>query len=81
MNLASVLQVGTRFRLLKPHDFYGKAVLAGEYTGKEIEVPVEEEFAAYVLTKERSAGITFIADSPRLDFPARTGSNRLIHYG
>ncbi len=55
-NLASVLRLGTRFRLLEPRNFYGKPVLVGEYMGKEIEVPVEGEFAAYVLTKERSAG-------------------------
>jgi hypothetical protein len=46
---AAVLGPGRPFRLLNPRDFYGKPVLAGTYTGQPIEVPVEGEFAVYVL--------------------------------
>ena len=57
MNLASAAPAGgNTFSPLKPRDFYGKPVLAGEYTGNEIEIPVEGEFAAYVVAKERSTG-------------------------
>ncbi len=53
---ASVLQAGTSFRLMDPRNFYGKTVLTGTYMGKTIQVPVEGQFAVYVLIKERSAG-------------------------
>ncbi len=52
VDLASMLQPGAHFRLMNPHDFYGKPVLAGTCTGTTIDVPVEGEFATYVLVKD-----------------------------
>ena len=49
---AAALQPGAAFRLMTPRQFYGKPVLAGTYAGQPVEVPVEGEFAAYVLLKD-----------------------------
>jgi hypothetical protein len=49
---AAALQPGAAFRLMNPRQFYGKPVLAGTYAGQPVEVPVEGEFAAYVLLKD-----------------------------
>lgn len=43
------LKPGQAYRLLNPRDFYGPPVLAGTYDGAPIRVPVEGEFAAFVL--------------------------------
>jgi len=50
---AALLHSGDRFRLMNPREFYGKPVLAGIYTGRPLAIPVEGEFAAYVLLKDR----------------------------
>jgi hypothetical protein len=49
---AALLRPGDSFRLMNPREFYGKPVLAGTYTGRPLAVPVEGEFAAYVLLKD-----------------------------
>ena len=50
VNASTLLKHGDRFRLMNPRDFYGKPVIAGEYSGP-IDVPVEGEFAAFVLLR------------------------------
>jgi hypothetical protein len=45
------LTPGDRFRLLNPRDFFGKPVVEGVYDGKAIRVPMDGEFAAFVLLK------------------------------
>jgi len=48
----SFLKNGDRYRLMNPRDFFGKPVLKGEYSQEFISVPVDGEFAAFVLIKE-----------------------------
>jgi hypothetical protein len=48
------LHAGDKYRLMNPREFFGKPVLSGTFDGKPIGVPVESEFAAFVLLKEPS---------------------------
>jgi len=52
VDLSSWLKRGQRYRLLDPRDFYGKPVHAGTSNGRPIQVPMEGEFAAFVLMKD-----------------------------
>ena len=58
----SFLKVSDKYRLLSPREFYGKPVISGTFDGKPIRVPIDGEFAAFVLIKEPS---TFVLDKPR----------------
>ena len=48
----SFLKAGDAYRLMNPREFFGKPVLSGTFDGKPIRVPVDGEFAAFVLLKE-----------------------------
>ncbi len=47
-----VLQPGDRYRLLDPRDFFGKPVVAGQFDGTPIRLPVAGEFAVFVLRRQ-----------------------------
>jgi hypothetical protein len=47
----SFLRRGDEYRVMNPRDFFGKPVFAGKYHGRPIPLPVEGEFAAFVLLK------------------------------
>jgi hypothetical protein len=49
--LGDFLKPGQSYRLISPRDPFGKPLLAGKYDGKAIVVPVQGEFAAFVLHK------------------------------
>jgi hypothetical protein len=48
------LRPADTFRLLNPRDLFGQPVVAGPFDGKPIAVPVDGEFAAFVLIRERA---------------------------
>lgn len=48
----SFLCPGDHYRLMSPRDFFGRPVASGKYEGKPIRVPVDGEFAAFVLLKQ-----------------------------
>jgi hypothetical protein len=48
----SFLKAGDAYRLMNPREFFGKPVVSGTFDGKPIRVPVDGEFAAFVLLKE-----------------------------
>jgi len=52
VDAASFLKPGDAFCLKSPTDFYGEPVLAGVCGGPRIEVPVEGEFAAFVMLRQ-----------------------------
>jgi hypothetical protein len=52
VDAGTLLKNGDRYRLLNPRDPFGKAVQTGTYDGNPIRVPVQGEFAAYVLLRE-----------------------------
>ncbi|MBI4657898.1 MAG: hypothetical protein HY735_03455 [Verrucomicrobia bacterium] len=53
VQLNDFLRQGERFRILHPREFFGKPILEGNYDGQAINVPVRDEFAAFVLIKLR----------------------------
>jgi len=63
-----VLKSGAAYRLMDPRDFYGKPVLAGSYTGKPIRVPIDGEFAAWVLLVDSAHGKL----APSFHYPSET---------
>jgi len=48
----SFLKAGDRYRLMNPREFFGKPVASGTFDGQAIRVPVDGEFAAFVVLKE-----------------------------
>ncbi len=50
--LDSFLQSGDRYRLHNPRDFYGKPIQTGRFDGRPVRVPVDGEFASFVLIRE-----------------------------
>ena len=52
VDLSAFLQAGERFRLLNPRDFFGQPVLSATLSSQPVSVPVEGEFAAFVVLKE-----------------------------
>ena len=48
----SFLKPGDAFRIKHVRDFFGKPVLEGKCEGEAIKVPVEDEFAVFVLLRE-----------------------------
>lgn len=52
VDVSALLKAGDGFRLLNPRDFYGSPVLTGRVSGPKIKVPMDGEFAAFVLMKE-----------------------------
>jgi hypothetical protein len=51
VNVSDFLKVGEKYRLMNPRDFFGSPVQNGTCTSEQILVPVEGEFAAFVLLK------------------------------
>jgi hypothetical protein len=47
----SFLEAGDEYRLLDTRGFFGRPVLSGRFDGSPLRVPVEDEFAAFVLVK------------------------------
>ncbi len=47
----SFLQPGDEYRLLDPRVFFGRPVLSGTFDGSPLRVPLDGEFAAFVLIK------------------------------
>jgi hypothetical protein len=56
VTVAPFLKTGQEYRILNPQDFYGKPVLVGKCRGKTISVPMEGEFAAFVILRDRRGG-------------------------
>jgi hypothetical protein len=52
LRFGKFLKPADNYRLMSPRDFYGEPVAAGTFDGKPVAVPVEGEFAAFVLLKE-----------------------------
>ncbi len=52
VDVSTLLTIGDSFRLMNPRDFYGMPVLTGKVAGPKIKVPMDGEFAAFVLIKE-----------------------------
>jgi hypothetical protein len=52
VDASAFLKINEKYRLITPRDFFGKPVLAGNYEGRPLRVPVPGEFAAFVLMKE-----------------------------
>jgi hypothetical protein len=50
--LNSFLKSGDQYRLLNPRDFYGKPVQSGTFDRRPVRVPVDGEFAAFVLIRK-----------------------------
>ncbi len=50
--IAPFLKRGDRFRLMSPRDFFGKPVFEGKCEGETVTVPVEGEFAVFVVVRE-----------------------------
>ena len=50
--MSPLLKPGDAFRLLNPRDFFGQPILTGRAAGPSINVPVDGEFAAFVMLKE-----------------------------
>jgi len=48
----SFLKSGDRYRLMNPRDFFGEPIISGSYSHESISVPVDGEFAAFVIIKE-----------------------------
>jgi hypothetical protein len=61
VDASAFLNSGDSYRLMNPADFYGEPVLAGDYTGGTISVPVIGEFVAYILLKN---GVEIPANQP-----------------
>ncbi len=51
VDLSSLLKPGDRFRVLNPRDLFGPPILTGTATGSSINVPVEGEFACFVVIR------------------------------
>jgi hypothetical protein len=51
VKVAPFLKAGDRYRLLDPHDFYGKPLLAGKCQGEMMSVPIKGTFGAFVVLK------------------------------
>lgn len=51
VDAGTFLKSGDTYRLMNPRDFFGPPLLEGTYTGEPIRVPVNGEFAAFVLLK------------------------------
>jgi hypothetical protein len=52
VDVSSLLKAGDKFRLLNPRSFYGPPILSGRATGPSITVPMDTEFAAFVVMKD-----------------------------
>jgi hypothetical protein len=52
--LKSFLKAGDQYRLISPRQCFGEPVLSGTFDGKPIRVPIDGEFAAFVLLKQPS---------------------------
>jgi hypothetical protein len=52
VDVSALLKSGDRFRLLNPRDFYGSPILTGKLAGPKIKVPMQGEFAAFVVIRE-----------------------------
>ncbi len=48
----SFLKTGETYRLMDPRRLYGEPVLSGTFDGKPIRVPLDGEFAAFVLLRK-----------------------------
>jgi hypothetical protein len=55
LDLRSFLKNGDPYRLMNPRDLFGKPVINGEYDGRAINLPCADEFAAFVLLRDREA--------------------------
>jgi len=51
LDVSTLLKPGDAFRLLDPKDVYGKPVLEGKIEGPTLSIPMNGEFAAFVLVK------------------------------
>ena len=51
LDLAPFLRPGDQFRLMNPRDLFGEPVAQAAFQGQPIDVPVNGEFAAFVLLK------------------------------
>lgn len=49
---APFLKPGDKFRAMKPEDVFGQPVFEGTCSGPQVSLPVQGEFAAYVLLKQ-----------------------------
>jgi hypothetical protein len=52
VNVSGFMEPGESYRLMDPHDFYGKPVQEGKCAGGSISVPVKGEFSAWVLLRD-----------------------------
>lgn len=52
VEVSRLLKPGDGFRLLNPRDFFGQPILTGRAAGPSIKVPMDGEFAAFVVMKE-----------------------------
>jgi hypothetical protein len=52
LRFGKFLKPADNYRLMSPRDFYGEPVAAGTFDGKPVAVPIDGEFAAFVLLKE-----------------------------
>ena len=52
VDVPSLLKPGDKFRLLNPLDFFGQPVLTGRAVGPLLNVPMDGEFACFVVMKE-----------------------------
>jgi hypothetical protein len=55
VDFSAFLRTGDEFRLMNPRDFFGEPVVTGRYEGKPVEVPVREEFGAFVVLRKGQA--------------------------
>jgi hypothetical protein len=52
VDVSSLLKPGDKFRLLNPRDSFGQPVLTGRATEPFLNVPMDGEFAAFVVMRE-----------------------------
>ena len=52
VDASGFLKPGDTFRLMNPREFYGKPLLTGTFEARPIPVPMNGEFAVFVLLKE-----------------------------
>jgi hypothetical protein len=52
VDVSGLLKPGDKFRLLNPRDFFGQPVLTGRAAGPFLNVPMDGEFASFVVMKE-----------------------------
>lgn len=52
VHVAQFLKPGAAFRIKHPRDFFGKPILEGKCEAEAIKLPVQDEFAVFVLLRE-----------------------------